>query len=333
MAGNFKTLIGGIVADPNQRLCDLPLLTVIESHQLLTKWNATEVYYPKDKCLHHLFESQADATPEAIALVFEDKEISYRELNCRANQLAHYLESAGVGREKLVGICVEPSLEMIVGLLGILKAGGAYLPLDPYYPYERLQFMVEDSRVPAILTQESLVRGNELLGISSLARRSNLKIICLDSDWNNISQQSGENLGNRNSSIDLGYIIYTSGSTGQPKGVQVAHKSIVNCLYSIGQKLGFTDKDIFLSVTTISFDIAALELYLPLMTGGRVVLAGRDEVLDGKQLESRIVSSGVTVMQATPSTWKILLDAGWRGREKFKVLCGGDVLSRRLADQ
>ena len=332
MTDHFQSLLESIIATPDQWVSTLPLLPEAERRQLVTVWNntATDV---TDCCIHELFEAQVQRTPEAIAFEFRGDELTYRELNCRANQLAHYLQSAVIGPEKLVGICVEPSVEMLVGLLGILKAGGAYVPLDPYYPYERLQFMVEDSRVPVILTQASLIRDNELLGISSLARGSNPKIICLDSEWNVIAQQSGESLHNLNSSTNLAYVIYTSGSTGQPKGVQVVHQSIVNCLYSIAQKVGFRDKDVFFSVTTISFDIAALELYLPLLIGARVVLASREEVLDGRELAQRIGSSGVTVMQATPSTWRLLLDAGWRGREEFKILCGGEILSRRLADQ
>ena len=332
MTDHFQSLLESIIATPDQWISTLPLLPEAERRQLVTVWNdtATDV---TDSCIHELFEAQVQRTPEAIAFEFRGDELTYRELNCRANQLAHYLQSAVIGPEKLVGICVEPSIEMLVGLLGILKAGGAYVPLDPYYPCERLQFMVEDSRVPVILTQASLVRGNELLGISSLARGSNPKIICLDSEWNVIAQQSGESFHNINSSTNLAYVIYTSGSTGQPKGVQVAHQSILNCLYSIAQKVGFRDKDVFFGVTTISFDIAALELYLPLLIGARVVLASREEVLDGRELAQRIGLSGVTVMQATPSTLRLLLDAGWPGREEFKILSGGEVLSRRLADQ
>jgi amino acid adenylation domain-containing protein len=332
MANHFQSLLESIITTPDQWISTLPLLPEAERRQLVTVWNdtATDV---TDCCIHELFEAQVQRTPEAIAFEFRGDELTYRELNCRANQVAHYLQTAVNAPEKLVGICMEPSVEMLVGLLGILKAGGAYVPLDPYYPYERLQFMVEDSRVPVVLSQASLVRGNELLGISSLTRRSNPKIICLDSEWNVIAQQSGESLHNLNSSTNLAYVIYTSGSTGQPKGVQVAHQSLVNCLNSIAQKVGFRDKDVFYGVTTISFDIAALELYLPLLIGARVVLASREEVLDGKELAQRIRSSGVTVMQATPSTWRLLLDAGWRGREEFKILCGGEILSRRLADQ
>jgi amino acid adenylation domain-containing protein len=326
MAGNFQTLLEGIVADPDKRLSDLPLLTGTEKHQLLTEWNATQFHYPEDKCLHQLFEAQADAMPEAIALVFGDKEVSYGELNKRANQLAHYLMGLGVGSGTLVGVCLERSLDLIVGLTGILKADGAYVPLDPLFPKERLAFMLQDAQVAILLTEDKAFES--MLPLSSAAR-----VICLNRDWEKIAQERNDNPPTEVRSDDLAYAIYTSGSTGRPKAVQVSHRSVVNCLYSIRHTVGFSENDTFLALTTISFDIAALELFLPLLSGARVALASRDEVLDGKQLANRLASSAATVMQATPSTWTLLLDAGWRGVEDFKILCGGEVLTRSLANE
>ena len=336
MVGHFQTLLEGIVGDPDQRISDLPILTEAERRRLLFEWNNTEADYPKDKCIHELFEEQVKQTPDAIAVTFEGQRLTYRELNTKANQLAHHLRRLGVGPGRIVGICLERSLEMVIGLLGILKAGGAYLPLDPSYPRERLAFMLEDAEVSVLLTQERLIEYGKWQVQDGDPRSSTLhsqmKMACLDRDWHLIETQSRETPGREVSSDDLAYIIYTSGSTGKPKGVQVSHRSVVNCLHSVSQRVGFTSQDVFLAVTTISFDIAGLELYLPLMVGGQVAVASREDAVDGERLLKRLTEDSVTAMQATPSTWRLLLDAGWMGSEKFKILCGGDVLSRDLAE-
>ncbi|MDP2601547.1 MAG: amino acid adenylation domain-containing protein [Deltaproteobacteria bacterium] len=343
MVGHFQTLLEGIVENPDQRISDLPILTEAERRQLLFEWNNTEADYPKDKCIHEMFQEQAKRTPNAIAVTFEGQRLTYRELNTKANQVARHLQRLGVGPGRLVGICLERSLEMVIGLLGILKAGGAYVPLDPSYPRERLAFMLEDAEVSVLLTQEKLVEdgrwriedGNHRSpsrdSLSSILN-PRLEIVCLDRDWHLIETQSRETPGRGVSSDDLAYVIYTSGSTGKPKGVQVSHRSVVNCLHSISQRVGFTSQEVFLAVTTISFDIAGLELYLPLMVGGQVAVATREEAVDGERLLKRLKEDSVTAMQATPSTWRLLLDAGWPGAEKFKILCGGEALSRDLAE-
>jgi amino acid adenylation domain-containing protein len=337
MTGHLQTLLEGIVVDPNLPVSSLPLLTRAEQLQLLVEWNSTEADYPRDSCSHELFEAQVERTPEAIAIEFDGKQLTFRELNAQANQLAHLLQKLGIGSEKLVAICVERSLEMVVGLLGILKAGGAYLPLDPAYPGERLVFMLEDAQVSVLLTQESLIEDRKL----SMADRyrlssilcSQMKVVCLDRDREEIAQQRDKNPVTQVRSDGLAYVIYTSGSTGKPKGVQISHRSVVNCLCAIGENVALTAKDVFFALTTISFDIAALELFLPLIRGAKLVLASRDEALDGRQLLDRLTECGVTAMQATPSAWQLLLDAGWRGSRNFKILCGGEALSRQLADQ
>ena len=335
MVEHFQTLLESIVANPDQRISDLPILTEMERHQLLVEWNDTASDYPKDFCIHELVEAQVERTPEAIAVQFEGEQLTYQELNSRANQLAHYLQGLGVGPEKLVGICVERSLEMVVGLLGILKAGGAYVPLAPSYPRERLRFMLEDAQVSVLLTQEKLVEDGGLRIEDSDLRSSILdpRIICLDRDWPLIEQQKDDDPKQAVTSENLAYVIYTSGSTGQPKGVQIEHRSVLNCLHSVRQVVELTENDVFLALTTISFDIAALEIFLPLITGAKLVLASRDEVLDAKLLLDRLKECGVTVMQATPSGWTLLLDAGWRSSRNFKILSGGEILSRPLADQ
>ena len=337
MMGHFQTLLAGIVANPEQPISTVPLLTEAERDQLLVEWNNTQVDYPNDSSVHELFEAQVERTPEAVAVEFEGKKLSYRELNAWANQLAHYLRRFGVGPETLVGLCVHRSLEMVIALLGILKAGGAYVPLDPSYPRERLRFMLEDAQVSVLLTQATLVedRGwrREDGDSPSSILDPRLQVVFVDRDWSLIAQQSDKNPDKGATAWNLAYVIYTSGSMGQPKGVQIEHRSVVNCLHSIRHYLELTENEVFLAVTTMSFDIAALEVYLPLMVGAKLVLASREEVLDGKPLVDRITASSVTVMQATPSAWRLLLDAGWRGGEDFKILSGGEVLSRELANQ
>ena len=337
MAGHFETLLKGIVANPDQSIAHLPLLTEREKHQLLVEWNNTKADYPSDKCIHQLFEQQVARTPEAIAVIFGEKQLTYHSLAARANQLAHHLINLGVGPDVLVGICIERSLEMVVGLLGILKAGGAYVPLDPAYPQERLQFMLKDSGVQVLLTTAATKIGTLGAGLS---------VLCLEQDWELIQQEHDANPQISVKPNHLAYCIYTSGSTGKPKGVQISHQSLTNFLHAMSLSPGLTAKDKLLAVTTISFDIAALELYLPLIVGAQVILASREECSDGqlllKKLKSDPLSGGegsdVTVMQATPATWRMLLAAGWQGSDTacplgIKLLCGGEALPYDLAQE
>ncbi|MBU7581849.1 MAG: amino acid adenylation domain-containing protein [Nostoc sp. TH1S01] len=324
MLAHFQVLLEGIVANPQQHLSQLPLLTANEQHQLLVEWNNTQTEYPQDLCIHQLFEAQVEKTPDAVAVVFENQQLTYRELNQRANQLAHYLQKLGVRPEVLVGICVERSLEMIVALLGIFKAGGAYLPLDPSYPQERLKFMLEDSQISVLLTQQNL--------LTTLPPNC-AQIICLDSDWESIAAYQNNSINSNVNSSNLSYTIYTSGSTGKPKGVQITHSSVLNFLTTMQQKLQLTNVDKLLSVTTLSFDIAVLEIFLPLTTGAKLILVSREIATDGRQLLQQLNNSAVTIMQATPATWRMLLDAGWEGNAQLKILCGGEALPQNLASQ
>ena len=344
MADHFRTLLEAIVSEPDQSIATLPILTESERHQLLVAWNNTAAGYPKDKCIHQLFEDQVDQTPHAIAVECESNQVTYRELNRRANQLARHLKRLGIGSEKLVGICVERSIDMVVGLLGILKAGGAYVPLDHNYPKERLRFMRQDSKISVLVTQETLVEDGCWIMEDGDRRLPNLDsqpsilnprlhVVCLDRDLSMIEQQSSENPTASINSHNLAYAIYTSGSTGQPKGVQIEHRSVVNCLRSIGREINLSRRDSWLAVTTVSFDIAALELFLPLITGARLILTSREESGDSVQLLARLRASQATVMQATPSLWKLLVETGWQSRRGFKILCGGEALSRQLADE
>lgn len=307
-----------------QKPLDLSLLTETETHQLLVQWNQSQADYPKNQCIHQWFESQVELTPDKVAVIFDEQQLTYRELNRRANKLAHYLQKLDVGPEVTVGICLERSLLLVIGLLGILKAGGAYVPLDPAYPRERLAFMLEDSQMPVILTEQ-----NQL----DLLPKRQAQVICIDTDQETITQQSDANPASGVTPENLAYIIYTSGSTGNPKGVQIGHRSVVNFLNSMRKQPGLTEKDVLLAVTTISFDIAGLELYLPMIVGACIILVRREVASDAAQLIKILARSGATVMQATPATWRLLLAAGWCGNKQLKILCGGEALAQTLAHQ
>jgi amino acid adenylation domain-containing protein len=324
----FETLLTGIVANPEQSIATLPLLPAAE-RELLASWNQTQIEFSPGQCLHQLVEAQVERSPEAVAVIFEDRQLTYQELERQSNQLAYYLQSLGVGPEVLVGICVERSLEAIIGMLGILKAGGAYVPLDPVYPLERLAFMLQDSQVSVLLTQERL---------KATLPESKVPIVCLDSDWETIIAASAEQnttqppLSHVNSG-NLAYLIYTSGSTGKPKGVQIEHRSAVNLLNAVRQQPGLTDQDTLLSVTSLSFDVAVSEIFLSLSVGARLVLVSREVATDGIQLLKTLTTTGVTFMQPTPATWRLLLAAGWQGNSQMKLISTGEALSRELANQ
>jgi natural product biosynthesis luciferase-like monooxygenase protein/amino acid adenylation domain-containing protein len=276
-----------------------------------------------EQTLHGAISARAKEFRDAIAVSFESEQITYSELDRRASQLAHYLRRRGVGPGTLVGLFIERSIEMVVGLLGILKSGAAYVPLDPSYPYSRLQFMVEDSGLHLLVTQQAHAAKASSFAIPS---------VVLDSERDNIEREPEHDPG-VGSAGDLAYVIYTSGSTGRPKGVEVPHSAVLNVLTALSDQIGITDRDVLLAVTTLSFDIAALELFLPLLVGGRVVLASRETASDGMLLQQALERTGTTVMQATPSTWRVLLSSGWQGESRTKILCGGEALSRDLAQR
>lgn len=324
LLNQYENLLRGIVANPEARISDLPLLASAERHKMLVVWNDTLSNYPRNKCLHQLIEEQAARTPDAVAVTCDGEHMTYGELNRRANQLARHLRAWGVGHGALVGILVERSAVMLVGLLGILKAGGAYVPMDPAYPQERLAFMLEDAGVKVLITQSSLRERIPTHGI---------KMLCLDSDWASVAGESAESINTDVASVNTAYVIYTSGSTGKPKGVQIAHRAVVNFLISMLERPGLSNRDVLLAVTTLSFDIAGLELYLPLTTGARVVIASREAAADGHQLLELMNESGATVLQATPVTWRLLLEAGWQGDARLKMLCGGEALPTELAEE
>jgi amino acid adenylation domain-containing protein len=321
MLGHLKILLADIAAYPDKSISELSVLTPAEQQQILRDWNNTEANYP-DVCVHDLFTDQVAKTPDAVAVVSGSQQLTYRELDEQANQLAHYLSSLGVGKEVLVGIFCDRSLFMIIALLGILKAGGAYIPLDPTFPQERLAYMVEDSQITVLLTQQHLLQS---------LPSYHAQVICLDRDWESIATQKTNTPKSNIEPDNLMYTIYTSGSTGKPKGVQITHRSVINFLTSMQHQLQLTNTDNLLSVTTLSFDIAVLEIFLPLTTGAKLILVSREVATDSIQLLQKLNNSAVSIMQATPATWRMLLDAGWEGNAKLKILCGGEALPQNLA--
>ncbi|MFL6253470.1 MAG: amino acid adenylation domain-containing protein [Pyrinomonadaceae bacterium] len=326
MAEHFRTLVEEVAARPDERLARLPMLGADERLQILRGWNETRADYPKDACLQQLFEAQAARTPDAPAARFEDGAwLSYAELNERAERLAGRLRALGVGAESRVGVCLERSVGMVVALLGVLKAGGAYVPLDPAYPRERLAFMLEDAGLSVLLTAESLAETLPAHGAH---------VVRLDADG--LAHDGNDETANGTSprgvaSDNAAYIIYTSGSTGKPKGVVITHRAVVNFLLSMAARPGLDASDVLLAVTSLSFDIAALELFLPLVVGARLVLVGRETAADGGALLEHLRRDGVTAMQATPSTWGLLAQAGWQSDGSLKILCGGEALPPELA--
>ena len=311
MLGHYERLLEGIVAKPDERIDELPLLTEAEKHQLLVEWNDDKRDYPRDLCIHELFEAQVENTPDAIALVFEDQQLTYRELNNRANQLAHHLQKLGVGPDVPVGICLERSIEMVVGLLGILKAGGAYVPLDPDYPKERLAFMLDDSRASVLLTKERMPKETKL-GIEDLNRqipgeRARIKIVYVDSDWIPIGRESQENFKIATAADDLAYVIYTSGSTGRPKGVMVSHRALVAHILSATKHYEIGSSDKVLQFASLSFDVAAEEMFPAWLCGAAVVLLP-ERTPAISEFVNDLAKDGITVANLPSAYWHQWVD-------------------------
>ena len=324
MIGSYQTLLEGCLGNPQLPVDTLPILDPDEKHRILVEWNDTAADYDRNICLHEWFERQVERSPDSLAVEFRGEGLTYRQLNEQSNQLAHRLVEMGVGKEAIVGIFMDRSADMIVAVLGVLKAGCAYLPMDPVYPRERLAFMQEDSRVAAILTERKF-RGEVPVEID--------RILCMDSDREQLSRQGTHNPRHDVDPADLAYIIYTSGTTGKPKGVQVFHRSIVNLLNSLADKLLFSERDVLFSVNALSFDIVILDLFLPLVSGASIVMSDPENLYDGRKLLAELKNSGASIMPATPATWKMLVDAGWEEKLPLRIFCGGEALPRKLADQ
>ncbi|MEA2176285.1 MAG: hypothetical protein QOD00_3877, partial [Blastocatellia bacterium] len=315
-----------IVSDFDQPINTLPLLSATERQQLLIEWNHTSKEYPQDICLHQLFEAQVERTPDATALIFEDQELSYQELNERANQLAHYLQEMGVGAEVLVGICMERSVEMVVSLLSILKAGGAYVPMDPQYPLERLSLMIEDAGGPVLLTQEHLL---------DRLPPSESKVVCVDSDWNVILQQRADNLQERLRPENLAYVIYTSGSTGKPKGVMISHDAICNRLFWMQEAYQLSASDRVLQKTPYTFDVSVWEFFWPLLNGAQLVVARPGGHQDSAYLVRLIIERQITVLHFVPSMLQAMLEepAFEKCDSLREVICSGEALPYNLQER
>ena len=319
MIGHFQTLLEGVVTGPDRMLSDLPILTERERHQLLVTWNETKRDYPKDKCIHEQFEAQVERSPDAVAVVFEDKQITYRELNRRANQLARYLQDLGVGPEVVAGICMERSLEMVIGLLGILKAGGAYVPLDPAYPKERQAFMLEDSKASVLLTQGSLLAG---------LPEHKAQVVCLDGNCEGTARASDENPASKVSGGNLSYLIYTSGSTGKPKGVAIEHQSTVALVHWAKEVFALEDLAGVLASTSVCFDLSVFELFVPLSWGGKAIVAQ-----NSLQLPTLSSATEVTLINTVPSAITELLKVDGVPASVRTVNLAGEPLSTSLVEQ
>jgi amino acid adenylation domain-containing protein len=327
MLGHFGTLVAAAVAEPRARLSALSLLSEEERRQVLVAWNDTRMDFPEELTVAELFEASARRSPAALAISCGGRSLLYRELDERAERLARRLVRLGIGPEVRVGLCLERTPEMVVAMLAVLKAGGAYVPLDPTHPRERLGWILEDAAVPVLLAD----RG-------SLAALPEHRATVIDPAAAEPADAAGDaaagHLPSRRATPEnLAYVIYTSGSTGRPKGVEVRHRGVVNYLSSMARRPGLEPADAVLALTTLSFDIAVTELLLPLAVGARIELVDRETAADAERLAAVIASSGVTVMQATPATWTLLLEGGWAGKPGLKVLAGGEALPASLAER
>ncbi|MEW6738051.1 MAG: amino acid adenylation domain-containing protein, partial [Acidobacteriota bacterium] len=299
MVGHIGTILEGIVAEPNRRLSDLSILSATEQQQLLVEFNDTNASYRSDICIHQLFEEQVERTPYAVAVVYKQEELTYLELNCRANQLAHYLRSIGVGAEVLVGICVEHSMEMVIALLGILKAGGAYLPLDPTYPKQRLAYILTDAGIPVLITQQHL---------QSILPEHRALTVTIDAQWEQISRYNQENPLTDLTAENLAYVIYTSGSTNQPKGVLALHKGAINRFNWMWKTYPFDVADFCCQKTTLNFVDSVWEIFGPLLQGIPILILPELTVKDSKEFFEALANYNITRLVLVPSLLKVLLD-------------------------
>ena len=326
MAGHFHALLESVIRDPSTTIGDLEILTGRERQQLLVEFNDTKTDYPKDKCIHQLFEEQVQRTPDSVAVVFEGQQLTYAQLNARANQLAHHLQTLGVAPEVPVALCMERCTEMVVGLLGILKAGGAYVPLDPAYPKERLSFMMEDAHAAVLLTR------GEMMG---RVPEHGIQAVCLDSGWETIAEKSEENPVTEATAKNLAYVLYTSGSTGQPKGVMVEHRGLCNTIHWMTRTLELSAADRCLLKTPITFDAVGRELFPTLLTGGRLVIAQPGGHRDSRYLAEMMRSERISIFHCVPSLLQFLVEepAFDESLALRAIMCGGEVLTTQVVER
>jgi glutamate-1-semialdehyde-2,1-aminomutase len=300
MAQHLEILLTAIAENPDLSISTLPMLTTVEQQQLLVDWNDTQADYPQEQCVHQLFEAQVNKTPEAIAIVCGDEQLTYQELNTRANQLAHHLQTLGIKPEVPVGVCISRSIEMMVGIIGVLKAGGAYVPLDPTYPAERLAYMLTDAQVPVLLTES---------GLKANLPNHMAQVVCLDTDWQTIAQQSGNNCVSAVSPTNLVYIIYTSGSTGKPKGTMIQHQSLVSYTTTTIREYDMRPTDKVLQFCSISFDVAAEEIYPCLSSGGALVMRNDEMVGSIANFLATCRAWGITMLSLPTAYWHEIVAA------------------------
>jgi amino acid adenylation domain-containing protein len=322
LLAHYRTLLEGIVADPDQRVAQLPLLTETERRQILTEWNNTAANYALDKCVHRLIEAQAEAQPDAVAVVCNNDRLTYRELSERANQLAHQLQRLGIGPEKFVGICAEKSVELIVAVLGVLKAGGAYVPLDPTHPADRLSFMLEDTGMTVLLTQSQLRSQVEHL-------KPELHLVCLDRDWPVIAEESPQNPASEVRPGNLAYVIYTSGSTGRPKGVMIEHRSLLNSFLAWKEAYELDSVRAHLQMANFAFDVFSGDFVRALCSGGRLVLCPRETLLDAAELYALMRREAVDCAEFVPAVLRPLAQHLEQTGQKLdfmrNLICGSDT--------
>ena len=316
---HYMSILRSACADPGLKIGAIALLSDRERQRLLVEWNQTAKEFPQT-CFHRQFEAHARTTPDRLAVMAQERSLTYAELDERANRIAARLRSRGAGPEKLVAMCLERSADLVAGMLGIAKSGAAYIPLDPAYPKGRIANIFEDAKPLVVLTSTHLL---------PVLPEHGLPAICVDALDDAEPPSSAVMETQPASPENLAYVIFTSGSTGRPKGVQITHRALVNFLEAMRKEPGFSPDDVLLAVTTPSFDIAALELLLPLYTGATVCIALQPG--DPVALLADLERYRPTVMQATPATWKLLIAAGWRGNPRLKILCGGEALDTDLA--
>jgi len=323
MMDEFESLLRVVVATPEIKIKDIPLIASKILHDKLDKWNNTVADYPKEKTLQDLISDKVHQYPDKIAMRFGERSLTYKSLENASNQLAALLRDLEIGQGDIIGVAVDRSLEMVIILLAIMKSGAAYLPIDPQYPQQRIEFMLEDSSAKILFTSQKYKN----------RFRTKATEILIEDAWLKLRDYSDKKIERRITGNDLAYVLYTSGSTGKPKAVQIEHHSLVNFLLSMQKEPGAGPDDRLLAVTTISFDIAGLELYLPLISGSELIITDIDTTKDGRLLMDIVNKQNVSIMQATPSTWRMMLESGWNDRLPLKVLCGGEALSKDLANK
>ncbi len=323
MLEHYQRVLEWMVSNPENSVHEFIILSNQECEHILVEMNSTSTDYPREKCVHQLFEDQVERAPGAQAIIFRDQQLTYLDVNEKANQIAHSLRKLGAGPDIPVGLYLERSADLVISILGILKAGSPYVPFDSIYPEKRISEIIQDLGTHILITQTSLAKEQLPTG---------LKLLTVDGMSDFMSFESKSNSENIIKSDNLAYIIYTSGSTGKPKGVEITHRSLINSILSTNQRVGLSTEDMSLLVTTPVFDQSVFDILGPLCCGGTVVIASEQEIFDSNLLMNLIMDWPITWMDATPAHWRMLQNAGWQGKPGLKILCGGEAFSPDLAE-